>query len=148
MAEKLNIDSGESKIGSKIVDIHQANEYTKVNNYKEGMCFGCFSNGVPVGAGVVDICGDCAGKKGRETILVPIKEVYYGMCYFCGDYKFHMEQINARLCEKCHRRVANVMKDYNKKGGFMNVDPFWKNMRRKHGKDWQIIMSKGLGNKR
>jgi hypothetical protein len=148
MAEKLKVDAGETTIGKKIVDIHQKNEYTHVNDYKEGMCFGCFGNGIPVGAGVVDICGDCAGKKGRETILVPIKEVYYGMCYFCGDYKFHMEQINARLCQKCHRRVANVMKEYNRKGGMFAVDPFWKNMRKKHGKDWQIIMSKGLGNKR
>ena len=148
MAEKIKIDSGASKIGSKIVDIHQKNEYTKVNNYKEGMCFGCFGNGIPVGAGVNDICGDCAGKKGRETILVPIKEVVYGMCHFCGVYKHGMEQVNVRLCEKCHRKVANVMKSYNAKGGMFEVDPFWKNMRRKHGKDWQIIMSKNLGNKR
>ena len=148
MAEKLKIDSGTTKIGNKIIDIHQKNEYTRVNDYKEGMCFGCFDNKVAVSANVVDICGDCAGKKGREAILVPIKEVYYGMCYFCGKYKFHMEKINARFCQKCYRKIANVMKEYNKKGGMFNADPFWVNMRKKHGQDWQIIMSNGLGNKR
>ena len=58
MAESLKIDSGKTKIGSKIIDIHQSNEFTKVNNYKEGMCFGCFGNGIAVGAGVNEICGD------------------------------------------------------------------------------------------
>jgi len=148
MAEKVKLDSGGTKIGNKIIDIHQKNEYTKVNNYKEGMCFGCFDHGVPVGAGVSDICGDCAGKKGRETILVPIKEIVYGMCHFCGEYKHGLEQVNARLCQKCHRRVSNNMRDYNRKGGMMKVDPFWKSMRRKHGKDWQHIMNKDLGNRR
>ena len=28
------------------------------------------------------------------------------------------------------------------------ADPFWQKIRKKHGKDWQIIMGKGLGNKR
>ena len=133
MAEKVKIDSGQTKIGSKIVDIHQKNEYTRVNNYKEGMCFSCFGNGIPVG---------------RETILVPIKEIVYGMCHFCGEYKHGMEQINARLCQKCHRKVSNIMKSYNKKGGMFEVDPFWKSMRRKHGKDWQHVLGKNLGNSR
>ena len=59
MATKLNLNSGGTTIGNKIIDIHQNNEYTKVNNYKEGMCFGCFGNNV-VAALVSDICGDCA----------------------------------------------------------------------------------------
>jgi hypothetical protein len=147
MAEKVNINGGQTDIGKKIIDIHQRNEYTRVNSYKEGMCFNCFGNNA-VSALVLDICGDCAGKRGRETILVPIKNVYYGLCYFCGTYKFNMEQINARLCHKCHRKVANVTRDYNKKGGMFNVDPFWVRQRKKNGKDWRQIFSNNLGNKR
>lgn len=147
MTKGLKIDGGQSTIGKKIIDIHQKNEYTRVNNYKEGLCFNCFENNA-VGALVLDICGDCAGKRGRETILVPIKPVYYGLCYFCGTYKFNMEQINARLCHKCHRKVANVTKEYNKKGGMFNVDPFWVKQRKKNGKDWRLIFSNNLGNKR
>jgi hypothetical protein len=147
MAEKLNIDAGSSHIGKKIVDIHQKNEYTRVNNYKEGLCFGCFENNV-VGAVVSDICGNCAGKRGRESILVPIKNVMYGMCHFCGVYRFNMEQINCRLCHKCHRRVADNMKSYNSRGGMFNVDPFWVRQRKKNGKDWREIFTNNMGNKR
>tara|TARA_R110002020_G_scaffold1019_4_gene5174 strand:- start:2680 stop:3123 length:444 start_codon:yes stop_codon:yes gene_type:complete len=147
MATKLNLDGGKTNLGKKIVDIHQENEYTHVDNYKEGLCFGCFTKNV-VGALVLDCCGNCAGKRGRETLLVKIKDVYYGMCYFCGKYEFNLEQINARLCRKCHRRVADVMKDYNKKGGQFGADPFWVRQRKKNGKDWKQIFSKNLGNNR
>jgi len=147
MTTKLNVNTGQTHMGKKIWEIHQKNEYTKVNNYKEGMCFNCFENNA-VSALILDICGDCAGKRGRETILVPIKSVYYGMCYFCGNYKFNMEQINARLCHKCHKKVAKVMRAYNKKGGMFNADPFWVRQRKKNGKDWRIIFGQGLGNSR
>jgi len=140
MATKLDVNTGNTDLGKKIWDIHQNNEYTKVNNYKEGMCYNCFENNA-VAALVLDICGDCAGKRGRETILVPIKQIYYGMCYFCGDYKFNLEQINGRLCTKCHRRCATHIKDYNKKGGQFGADPFWKSVKRRHGQDWKLIMN-------
>jgi hypothetical protein len=140
MATKLDVNVGNTDLGKKIWKIHQDNEYTKVNNYKEGMCYNCFESNA-VAALVLDICGDCAGKRGRETILVPIKQVYYGMCYFCGDYKFNLEQINGRLCTKCHRRCATHIKDYNKKGGQFGADPFWKSVKRRHGQDWKLIMN-------
>jgi len=140
MATKLDVNVGNTDLGKKIWDIHQNNEYTKVNNYKEGMCYNCFENNA-VAALVLDICGDCAGKRGRETILVPIKQVYYGMCYFCGDYKFNLEQINGRLCTKCHKRCATHIKEYNKKGGQFGADPFWKSVKRRHGQDWKLIMN-------
>ena len=76
MAEKVKIESGGTKIGSKIVDIHQKNEYTRVNDYKEGMCFGCFGHGIPVGAGVSDICGDCAGKKAEKQFWFQLKRSF------------------------------------------------------------------------
>ena len=147
MATKLNIGTGGNHVGNKIVDIHQKNEYTKINNYKEGLCFGCLKNDA-VGALVIDVCGDCAGKRCRETLLVSIKGVYYGLCYLCGDFKFHMEQVNTRLCHSCHRHTALIMKDYNKKGGMMGADPFWIHQRKKNGKDWKHAFSNGTGNSR
>lgn len=142
MATKLNVNTGNTDVGKKVWDLHQKDEYTRVNNYKEGMCYNCFENNA-VSALVLNICGDCAGKRGRETILVPIKEEMYGLCYFCGDYKFRIEQINGRLCNRCHRRCANHIKAYNNKGGMYGADPFWQKMRRKHGKDWKQIFSNG-----
>ena len=72
----------------------------------------------------------------------------YGLCFFCGKYKFEIEQINARFCRTCHGRIAKVTKEYNKKGGMFGADPFWQKMRKKHGKDWRLIFSQNLGNKR
>ena len=63
------------------------------------------------------------------------------MCYFCGDYKFNLEQINGRLCTKCHKRCATHIKEYNKKGGQFGADPFWKSVKRRHGQDWKLIMN-------
>ena len=131
----------------KIWEKHQANEYTHVNEYKEAICINCFKKDAS-SATLVDICGDCAGKRGREPLLAKVVDKIYGLCFFCGEYKFHLEQINARFCQPCHRRIADVTKAYNKKGGMFGADPFWQKMRKRHGKDWQIIMSKGLGNKR
>jgi len=142
MATKLDVNHGTTDIGKRIWDLHQKNEYTHVTEYKEALCFGCLKNDAAA-ALIVDICGDCAGKRGRETLLVSVKEVYYGLCYFCGHYKFNMEQVNCRLCRNCHRKVANIMKDYNKKGGFMGADPFWVRIKKKHGKDWKEIMNNG-----
>ena len=119
---------------------HQANEYLHVNDDNEAVCFGCFTKAA-CNATLVDICGDCAGKKGREALLAVVAPKYYGLCYFCNSYKFNMEQINARLCGKCHRRVADITKEYNKSGGQFGHDPFWKHMRKKHGKEWKKILT-------
>ena len=146
MATKLNVDPG-SDIGKKLWDRHQANEYTHVNNYKEAICINCFTKDA-TSATIADICGECAGKRGREPLLATITQKMYGLCFFCGHYKFEIEQINARFCRSCHRKIANVTKEYNKKGGPMGMDPFWLSMRKKHGKDWKQIMSNNLGNKR
>ena len=147
MPTELNTNENANDMTKKLWERHQGDEFTKVSNYKEAVCLGCMKVDVAA-ATIADICGDCAGKKGRETILVPIKEIVYGLCHFCGEFKHGLEQINARLCQKCHRRVSNHMKSYNLKGGMLETDPFWKSQRRKHGKDWAHIMSKDLGNPR
>jgi len=144
---KLNVDTGGLDIGKKLWDKHQADEYTHVDNYKEAICINCFKRDATA-ATIVDICGDCAGKRGREPLLAKITDKMYGLCFFCGRHKFHIEQINARFCKRCHRRIADVTKKYNKKGGMFGADPFWISMRKKLGKDWREIMNKDLGNKR
>ena len=146
MGTKLNVDPG-SDIGKKLWEIHQENEYTHVDNYKEAVCINCFTKDA-ASATIADICGECAGKRGREPLLATITQKMYGLCFFCGTYKFNIEQINARFCRGCHRKIANVTKEYNKKGGPMGSDPFWISMRKKHGKDWKLIMKDNLGNKR
>lgn len=147
MANKLNVNDGGTDYGKKLWDKHQADEYTHVDHYKEAICINCFKRDASA-ATIADICGDCAGKRGREPLLATVTQKMYGLCFFCGSYKFEIEQINARFCHTCHRRIANVTKEYNKKGGVFGADPFWQKMRKKHGKDWKIIMSKNLGNRR
>ena len=146
MATKLDVNVG-SDIGNKLWEKHQADEYTHVDNYKEAICINCFSKDASA-ATIADICGECAGKRGREPLLATISQKLYGLCYFCGQYKFQIEQINARFCRSCHRKIANVTKEYNKKGGMFKADPFWISMRKKMGKDWKEIMNKNLGNRR
>ena len=147
MATKLDNNSQSNDLTKKLWEKHQSDEYTHVDNYKEAICINCFKRDASA-ATLVDICGECAGKRGREPLLAKVVDKMYGLCFFCGEHKFHIEQINGRLCRTCHRRVANVTKEYNKKGGMFGADPFWQSMRKKHGKDWRIIMGKNLGNKR
>ena len=147
MPTKLNVDTGGLDIGKKLWDSHQADEYTHVDNYKEAICINCFKKDA-TSATIVDICADCAGKRGREPLLATVTQKMYGFCFFCGKHKFEIEQINARFCRRCHRKIADVTKAYNKKGGMFGADPFWISMRKKMGKDWKHIMNNNSGNRR
>jgi|TARA_R110002020_G_scaffold233_2_gene1175 hypothetical protein len=147
MPTELNTNKDSNDLTKKLWDKHQSDEYTYVDHYKEAICIDCFKRDA-TSATIADICGECAGKRGREPLLATVSHKVYGLCFFCGKYKFEIEQINARFCRRCHRKIANVTKEYNKKGGMFGADPFWQKMRKKHGKDWKIIMGKGLGNKR
>jgi hypothetical protein len=146
LATKLNVDTGGEDIGKKLWEKHQKDEYTHVDHYKEALCINCFKKDTAA-ATIVTICGECAGKRGREPLLAKISDKFYGLCYFCGDHKFHIEEINARFCHPCHRKIANVTKEYNKKGGLYS-NPFWTRMKKKNGKDWRQIFTQNLGNRR
>lgn len=146
MATKLNVDTGGQDIGKKLWEKHQKDEYTHVDNYKEAVCLNCFKKDA-ASATIVTICGECAGKRGREPLLAKMSDKFYGLCYFCGEHKFHIEEINARFCRRCHRKIANVTKEYNKKGG-LYANPFWSRMKKKNGKDWRQLFSGNLGNRR
>lgn len=140
MATKLPVNHGGTHIGRKIWDLHQKNEYTRVNNYKEALCFRCFKKDVAA-AMVVDMCEKCSLKCGVEAKLVVAGMSAYGMCYMCGVYQFNIAKINARFCRTCFDVIRKRLKTYNKGGGPYHVDPFWKSVRRKLGKDWQILFS-------
>lgn len=142
MATRLNVNTGGEDAGKKLWKKHQSNEFTKVTNYKEAVCLNCLKKDVAL-ATIAVICQDCAGKRGREALLAVISTKYYGLCLFCGKHKFNLEEINARFCMPCHRRIANVTRDYNKKGGQMGTDPFWQHLRKKHGKDYKEIFNQG-----
>ena len=139
MATKLRVDTGPTHQGKKLWERHQKNEYKRVNQYKEGYCFNCFSNKA-VAATIVTMCEKCFDKRGAETILAKITDRAYGMCFFCGKYDFKTMQYNVRLCHKCFRRVADILKAWNLKGGMFGNDPFWKAMQRRSGQDWKALM--------
>ena len=147
MPTKLDTNANANDLTKKLWDKHQSDEYTHVDNYKEAVCINCFKKDA-TSATIADICGDCAGKRGREPLLAKVVDKMYGLCFFCGEHKFHIEQINARFCRSCHKRIANVTKEYNKKGGMFGADPFWIRMRKKHGKDWKLLFSSNSGNRR
>jgi hypothetical protein len=81
MGTKLNVDPG-SDIGKKLWEIHQENEYTHVTNYKEAICINCFKKDA-ASATIADICGECAGKRGREPLLATITQKKHRPYIFC-----------------------------------------------------------------
>ncbi len=121
---------------------HQSIEQKSVNSYKEGLCYNCFKNKA-VSATLADICQECFDKRGTETILAMVVEKFYGMCFFCGKYKFPIVQYNFRLCMHCHEGVRKILTAYNKAGGFYGHDPFWKSMKKKQGKTWARQLRQG-----
>jgi len=141
---KLDVDAGSTFIGKKIVELHDKNEYTRIDKWKEGLCWSCFSR-KPVGATLVDCCQKCYDRKGQEAILVTAGMKPYGMCYLDGEYTGPIYQVNARFCMTCAKRYRARLTKYNLDGGPMGSDPFWKSMRRKFGKDYAILMSSGDG---
>jgi len=122
--------------------LHQSNEYTRINRYKEGLCFACFSKDTAF-AMVVDCCNDCKLKYGVEAQLAHVLYKFYAYCYFCKLYKINVSNINIRLCHKCYVRVAKGITQWRKEGGQFGADPYWKRLRHKYGKDGfnQIIRS-------
>ncbi len=141
MATKLPTNE-KSNWATKILwNRHQANEYLKVDNYKEGYCFNC-ANRQAVSATITDMCEACFDKRNPEGILAQISKEpkIHQLCFYCGQYKEWVIQYNVRLCMRCHRQVRQILKRWNKKGGMFGNDPFWLKMRKRHGKDWKHLM--------
>jgi hypothetical protein len=140
MATKLNVDTGGTKIGDKLWEMHQKDEQKAVNNYKEGFCWLCEKKKA-VAATLFQVCEHCRRNRGREFALVTLADKGWDICFFCSKYKWDIKQINARLCHHCHLKVRETMREFRQEGGTTKVDPFWKSLRRKNGKDFAHIMT-------
>lgn len=144
MATKLPVSGIGTYIGKKLWQLHQDNEYTKVDNYKEGYCWFCFKRKA-ASATIIDICKECVDKRGSmEGTLATAGYKPYGLCYKCGKYKFDIHVLNIRTCQSCFARVRKILRAYNKAGGPKGFDPFWKSLRKSLGKDYNILMSDGV----
>jgi len=141
MATKLNTNERANFATKKLWGVHQKNEQTRVNNYKEGICFFCFKNRA-VSASLSELCERCTKKGGTEAILAVLPPKFYAMCHMCGEYKFKINVLNIRGCETCNYRIRQSFKNLRKKGVY-GSDPFFKSLRRKNGKDWKLLFSNG-----
>ena len=70
MATKLNVDDGGTDHGKKLWEKHQADEYTRVDHYKEAICINCFKRDASA-ATIADICGDCASTVSYRHLTLP-----------------------------------------------------------------------------
>ena len=131
----------------KLLEAHQANEHTRLDKHGEGICYLCFKRDY-VWATVIDVCYPCATKRGPEAILAIIKRIEFGFCYVHGGYcelvfAHNLAHVNVRLCMHCTKLVAERYRVLARKGTH-GVDPFWKSMRRKFGKDYEQLLSLGF----
>jgi len=138
-------------MGKKLLEMRQRNEFTRVNKAQEGICYLCFKKDY-VSATIIDVCFRCASKKGMEPILAIVKRIPYGYCYDHGGYSVleyanNLAQINIRLCMKCTKHVADQHKKI-RKAGTHQIDPFWKSLKRKEGKDYKMAGFMNDGNTR
>jgi len=140
MADKLDVNTGGTAVGDKLWKMHQSDEQKRVNNHKEGFCWKCEKKKA-VSATLFNICEHCRRNRGAEFLLVAVADKGWDMCMFCGKYTWDIKQMNARLCYSCHYKIRETMREFRRKGGTTNVDPFWKSMRRKMGND--LYMNRG-----
>ncbi len=138
MATKLPVNYGNAPIAKGLWNLHQENEYTHVDNYKEALCWMCWKKKASA-ATLIDACERCCEKKGYEAVLVKASETAYGHCQICGNYQWNIFKLNVRVCQTCGKRVSDRIRDVRRGGGFMKSDPFWKSMRRKFGQDYKLL---------
>ncbi len=128
----------------KLWEKHQNNEYMRTNKYKESVCALCFKKDVCT-ATIANSCERCAHKMGVEAVLAVIKSAVYDLCLFCGKYDFNILQLNLRLCMRCNRLITNTTRALSKAGGIQNYDPFYLHLKKRLGKDWQILFHQPSG---
>lgn len=127
----------------KKMEADQANEYTKVNHYKESFCWVCAKNGDICKATLVDACLPCIKKRGKEGLMAVVANKHYGWCYFCNRYTWTLFNINVRTCRSCDGRILQNIKDFNRKDGMFGADPFWQYIKKNNHQDWEILKQSG-----
>lgn len=136
MPVKLNTNANSNVFTKKLWEKRQSNEYTKINNYSEGMCWGCLSR-KEVGATLIDACDDCCARRGADVLLTVVTYRVWGLCMRCGYYKNNIQQINCRLCPSCYNRVSLIHKNLRRTGTTKH-DPVWRSLRKRFGKDFVL----------
>lgn len=124
----------------RLLRTDQANEFTKINKYSEGLCYGCRKNDL-VSAMIVDMCYACIGKRGNwhdAGLLTLIIEKPECHCFICGEYRLGGAHLNARFCLNCSKKIAKKVKEWNKGGG-MFANPFYKYLKKQQGNDWRWL---------
>jgi len=136
-----NRKAKENQLQMKLRHSIQSNEDTKIDKHNEGVCWGCHKKDYILSS-LWMACKSCIDKRGFESIYTIVKhKSIEDTCDFCGKWSrpFECFQINAGLCESCHGRVLDFHKNYRKAGG-KKQNPYTKRVRRKFGKDYQILM--------
>lgn len=118
----------------------QKNEYTRVDDYQEGLCF-CCEKYKDVQAGFLDICFPCFYKCNKKAILNTVRVHPDGLCLMCGrwpkiEYKWNLITFNVRHCPECAVKIR-------KRGQAGGPNPVYTMARKQYGKDYGIMT--GLG---
>lgn len=123
----------------KIVNLHQENEYTRINKHSEGLCFLCEEYKAVI-ATMIDSCYRCAEKRNQNSIMAVSSRQAYGYCLVHAgfpkfEYRFNIAQLNVRVCNPCYRKIAMSNKKVRTEG-LHKIDPFWTKMRKQMGKTY------------
>ena len=91
----------------------------------------------------LDVCVDCALKKGKEAVLKMVNATYTDYCYVCGTYRrkhpeYNLLTLNVRLCRKCAAKVARKSVELRSVGVY-EKHPMYHNLQRMYGKDWRVL---------
>lgn len=150
---QIERDSKTNPLQLKLREIIQKDEYTRINKYGEGMCWGCMKIDQVISS-LWDACAKCIAKRGAEAIMAKTKtKPTEELCDFCGSWQGgskgnFVSQINISMCRSCQGRVHSLHNQYQKTGGREGNHPYYQFLIKKHGKDWKEIMMDGIVTRR
>jgi len=129
----------------KLREAVQSDEFTKINTYSEGYCYGC-SKVDQVLSTLVYMCAECMEKRGHEGLLcINVRKHNWELCDKCETWKFdECWQINASFCTTCMHRISLIHSNYRKAGGRLHTAPDDRKRRKVFGKDMNAILGNGF----
>jgi len=139
---KLRDDAHESRRFKEL----QKSEYTRINKtYSEGCCALCERDGVYVMPVKIPICVKCKCRYiPDEYVISRSNPQFHGFCMYCGRYspikfRVNIADVEMYVCLKCNLRYSKncyVLEDQ----GYHGLDPRWRKIRKKYGKDYMKIL--------
>ncbi|MDE1839684.1 MAG: hypothetical protein KGH87_07170 [Thaumarchaeota archaeon] len=154
---RIERESKTNALQLKLREIIQKDDYTKINKYGEGMCWGCMRIDQVISS-LWDACGKCIAKRGAEGIMAKTKtKPTEELCDFCGSWEGgrkggrtgnFVSQINISMCRTCQERVHSLHKQYQQGGGREALSPYYRYLVKKHGKEWKDILMDGITTRR